>query len=223
MGGLVLLSLTAALNPTLLTATSVMLLTSSPKRLLLGYWLGAMLTSITLGILIVYALEGSGAVNTTKRTLSPLADLAIGSILLVLALVLSSGRDQTLRDRAAARRQGKEPPRWRRTLDRGTARSAFVIGAMLTLPGASYLAGLSRISKLDYATLPTVLVVVGFNLVMLVLLEAPLLALAVRPDRAEPAIERAKAWVAARGRSVAVKALAAVGAALVIKGVIELL
>jgi hypothetical protein len=141
----------------------------------------------------------------------------------VLALVLRSGRDQAVRDRAAARRRGKEPPRWRRRLDEGTARAAFVIGAMLTLPGASYLAGLSRMAKLDYSAFPTVLAIVGFNLVMLVLLEAPLLALSVWPDRAELAIERAKAWVAARGRSVAVKALMAVGIALVIKGVIALL
>ncbi|HKP90182.1 MAG TPA: GAP family protein [Thermoleophilaceae bacterium] len=223
VGAVLLLSLTAALNPTLLTATSVMLLSSSPKRLLLGYWLGAMLTSITLGLLIVYALEGSGAVDTTKSTLSPLANLVLGAILLVLALVLGQGRDQAVRDRAAARRQGKEPPRWRQTLDRGTARAAFVIGAMLTLPGASYLAGLSRIAKLDYATFPTVLAVVGFNLVMLILLEAPLLALVTRPDRAEAAIDRVKAWVAARGRGVAVKVLTVLGGLLVLRGVLELL
>jgi hypothetical protein len=41
-----LLSLTAALNPTLLTATTLMLLLPSPSRLMLGYWLGAMTISI---------------------------------------------------------------------------------------------------------------------------------------------------------------------------------
>lgn len=55
-----------------------MLLLPNPLRLMLGYWLGAMLTSIALGILIVFALEGSTAVTTTKNTLSPVADIVLG-------------------------------------------------------------------------------------------------------------------------------------------------
>ena len=46
MGQVVLLSLTSALNPTLITATTVMLLLPNPFRLMLGYWLGAMAMSI---------------------------------------------------------------------------------------------------------------------------------------------------------------------------------
>ena len=57
------LRLTAALNPTLLTATTVMLLLPSPKRLLLGYWLGAMTTGVTVGLAIVHWLSGSGTVR----------------------------------------------------------------------------------------------------------------------------------------------------------------
>ena len=41
------LSLTAALNPTLLAAVTVMLTLLSPKRLLLGYLVGAAVTSIS--------------------------------------------------------------------------------------------------------------------------------------------------------------------------------
>jgi len=48
MGDVFVLALAAALNPTLLTATTVMLLLPNPKRLLLGYLLGALMTSITL-------------------------------------------------------------------------------------------------------------------------------------------------------------------------------
>ena len=46
MGAIVLLALTAAFNPTEIAATTVMLLLPSPERLMLGYWLGAMLTQI---------------------------------------------------------------------------------------------------------------------------------------------------------------------------------
>ena len=49
MGEVVLLSLISAINPTLLVATTVMLLLPHPERLMLGYWLGAVVMSVTLG------------------------------------------------------------------------------------------------------------------------------------------------------------------------------
>lgn len=47
MAQVVLLSLTASLNPTLLAATTVMLLLPNPKKLMLGYLVGALMISIT--------------------------------------------------------------------------------------------------------------------------------------------------------------------------------
>ena len=66
MGEVALLSLTAALNPTLLAVSTMMMLLPSPKRLMLGYWVGAMMTSITLGLVIVSSLEGSTLISTTN-------------------------------------------------------------------------------------------------------------------------------------------------------------
>jgi hypothetical protein len=43
------------LNPTLLAATTLMLLLDKPARLLLGCCLGAMLTGVRLGLVIVLA------------------------------------------------------------------------------------------------------------------------------------------------------------------------
>jgi hypothetical protein len=53
MGHIFLLSLAAALNPVLVGASTVMLLLPNPKLLMLGYLLGALMTSITLGLVIV--------------------------------------------------------------------------------------------------------------------------------------------------------------------------
>jgi Sap, sulfolipid-1-addressing protein len=142
MGEVVLLSFTSAFNPTLIAVTTLMLLLPNPKRLMLGYWLGALLTSITLGLVIVFTLESSSVVSTTKHTLSPLADIVLGGLTLIIAAVLATGRDERYRKRRAKIKEGKPPPRWQRELRRGTARTTFVIGALLTLPGASYLAGL---------------------------------------------------------------------------------
>src|SRR5690349_19245609 len=168
------LSLLASLNPTLVAATTVMLLLERPKKLMLGYLLGACMTSITLGLIIVFALSDSSASNTTQNTLSPAVDIALGAIALAVSFVLRTGRHERRvarhRERKAAK-PGKGPPRWQRELSKGSARTTFVVGALLTLPGASYLAGLSEIHKLDYSTSATVLLVVGFNVIMLWLLE----------------------------------------------------
>jgi hypothetical protein len=223
MGQVVLLSFTAAFNPTLLTATTVMLLLPKPGRLMLGYWLGAMMTSITLGLVIVFALEGASPVSTTRHTVSPAVDLALGGLALALAMVLRTGRDAPISQRRASRKRGKEPPRWQRALSKGTGRTTFVIGALLTLPGASYLAGLTRIDRLHYSTATEVLLVIGFNLVMLILLEGPMVAFAVAPDWAVGAIDRAKGLARKRGRTYAVRGLALVGAALLVKGAVGLL
>ena len=73
MGNVFLLALTAALNPTLVAASTVMMILPNPRRLMLGYLLGALLTSITLGLIIVFSLNDSSAVSTTQNTVSPAA------------------------------------------------------------------------------------------------------------------------------------------------------
>ena len=97
-----------------------------------------------------------------------------------------------------------------------------VVGALLTLPGASYLAGLDEIHKLKYSTTLTVLVVVGFNLVMLWLLEVPLASFLVAPDWTPRAVQRAKLWVSRHAHAFAVRGSAAAGVLLVIKGIVGL-
>ena len=226
MGQVVLLSLTASLNPTLVAATTVMLLLPSPSRLMLGYLLGAYMTSITLGLVIVFSLSNSSTTNTTENTISPAVDIALGAIALAVAFVLYTGRHERLSERRRARKAAKPdkgPPRWQRELSKGSARTTFVIGALLTLPGASYLAGLDQIHKLKYSTTTTVLIVIGFNLVMLWLLEVPLASFLIAPEWTPRALDRTKAWVSRHRHVFAVRGFAAVGALLVIKGLIGLL
>jgi Sap-like sulfolipid-1-addressing protein len=226
MSQVVALSFLAAVNPTLVAATTVMLLLPHPSRLMLGYYFGAMLTSVSLGLLIVFSLQGTGADKTTQQTLSPAADIVIGLLLLTISFVIATGRNRGLSERRARRKEAKGdkgPPKWQQALSKGSARTTFVVGALLTLPGASYLAGLHRISELNYSTFASILAVLGFNLVMLLLLEGPVLAFAVAPTWTPQAIDRAKAWVGRHARKVAIYGLGGIGGALVLKGIIGLL
>jgi hypothetical protein len=224
MSQVLVFSLAAALNPTLLTATTVMLLLPSPKRLLLGYLLGAYMTSITLGLVIVFALQDSDAVETTKDTISPAASIVLGAILLVVAFALHSGRHRERSERHKEEKAGKEEktPRWREVMSKGRARDTFIVGALLTLPGASYLAGLSGISDQGLSTPTTVLCVIGFNLIMLAILEVPLLGYTFAPDWTRNAMERFKAMLTKDGERILFIVVLVLGLALVLRSLVEL-
>lgn len=222
MSQVFLLSLAAALNPTLLTATTVMLILPNPRRLLLGYLLGAYLTSIALGLVIVFTLQDSGAADTAKNTLNPAADIVLGLLLLIVVAVLRSDRHQRRRERKKEKPAGKTP-RWRQFLSKGRARDTFVVGALLTLPGASYLAGLSEISKQSPSDPVTVLCVIGFNLVMLAILEVPLAGYTFAPDWTPRALDRVKEVLTRHGERTLFIVVSLMGIALVARGVAELL
>jgi hypothetical protein len=223
------LSLLAMFTPTLLAAVTVMMLLPNPKRLMLGYLLGAYTTSITLGLLIVFSLHGSASVSTAKHTLSPLEDIGVGLLALLVAFVLGTGRDAPLQRRRQRRKEAKEAEgavkeSWpERMLGRGSARVTFAVGVVLTFPGVSYLTALDRMAKLDAGVAATVLLVLGFCLIQQMLLELPLLGYTFAPDWTKDAVARFRAWLGRNGRRAGIWLAAAIGVALVIRGVITLL
>jgi Sap, sulfolipid-1-addressing protein len=227
LGSIFLLALLAMFNPTLLAAVAVMLLLPSPKKLMLGYLLGAYLTSITLGMLIVFSLNGSSGVDTAKSTLSPSEDIVVGLLMLVVAFVLRTGRDTRLRERRQRRKQDEESEEkeaWpQRMLGRGSARVTFAVGVLLTFPGVSYLTALDRMAKLDASTAETALLVIAFCLIQQMLLELPLLGYAFAPERTQDAVVRFRAWLARSGRGAATIVAAVIGILLLIRGVAGLL
>jgi Sap, sulfolipid-1-addressing protein len=225
MTQVLLFSLTAMFNPTLLAMSTLMLLLPEPKKLMLSYLAGALLTSVTLGLVIVFTLQDSSFVNTAKRTINPAVDIAVGALLLVVAVVLRSGRRERYAEARRAREAEKEesrPPRWERALSRGSPRVTFALGVALTLPGASYLAALASVSKLDYGTAATVLVVLLVNVIMLALLEIPLVGFYVAPEATPAAVERAKSWFSRNAIKAVIAGAAGVGTLLILRGVITL-
>jgi hypothetical protein len=223
------LALLAMLTPSLLAAVTVMMLLPNPKRLMLGYLLGAYTTSITLGLLIVFSLHGSDSVSTAKHTLGPGEDIVLGLLALLVAFVLGSDRDAPLRRRRERRKEAKEEAgkakeSWpERMLGRGSARVTFVVGVLLTFPGVSYLTALDRMAKLDAGTAATVLLVVGFCLIQQLLLELPLLGYAFAPDWTKDAVARFRAWLGRNGRRAGIILATAIGALLVLRGVVSLI
>jgi hypothetical protein len=227
MGDIFFLSLVAAANATLLASVTVMLFLPSPKRLLIGYLLGGMLTSLTIGFVIVFAVHDSSATSTAQNSLSPATDIALGLILLLVAFVLHGGHDERLRERRRKKKgdkaEEKSPSKVEQLLGRGSARVTFALGVVLTLPGVSYLAALHELDNLNYGTVPTILVIVGFNIMLLILLEIPLVGYFVAPERTVVEVQRFRAWLSRSGRRMGINVAAGLGALLLVRGVIELL
>jgi threonine/homoserine/homoserine lactone efflux protein len=189
-GTLLVLSLTASLNPTLLAITSLLLLRDRPAGMMVGFLAGGLTVSVSLGIAIVLAFNSlHPSAKTTQHTLNPAIDILLGALLLLLAAVLHSEgygrRADRHRQRKQEKAEGKGPPRWQRALNRGTGRTAFVLGMLFTLPGASYIAALAQIHKHNPPAAEVVLLVIAINLIMLWIIEVPLLGflLARRPPR----------------------------------------
>jgi hypothetical protein len=220
---ILLFSLTAALNPTLLAATTVMLVLPNSKRLLSSYLCGALLTSLTLGLLIVFALGGSSSASSTaKHTINPVVDVVLGVLILVIVFVVATGRDTRRRARSERKRAAKTeqaPPRWRQAISGGSARTTFVVGALLTLPGVSYLTALDETTKQNLSTVETVLTVVGINVIMLMLLEIPLVGYALSPETTAVRVKRFSAWLSRDGGKIALVLAVLVALALLGRGI----
>jgi hypothetical protein len=219
-----LLSLVAIANPTLLAATTAMLILPNPKKLMTGYLLGAYTTSITAGLLIVFSIHGSSSENTSKHKISPIEDIIIGVLNLAIAFVLATGRDARLQRRRQRRKEAKQAagstktPWSERMLAKGSAKLTFVVGALLSFPGLAYLDALDHIVNLNAGTVPSILLVLYFCVIQQLLLELPLLGYTIAPKRTRATVEAFKTWLAHSGRRAAIIGLVVVGAVLIVRG-----
>ena len=225
MGSIFALSLWSAANPTLLAVVTLIVTRPRPKPLLLAYLVGAVLISLTCGLLLVFVLAGTQTANVAKHTISPSIDIALGALILLAALWVQSGRDRRLRAWREQRRQEtkeKPPPRWKRTVNNASPWSAFVLGIVLTLPGAEYIAGMDILSKRHLGIAVVVAVVIAFNLIQLLIIEVPTVGYILKPQTADAAVERFNQWIRRRGRQIALIAAIAIGAALIALGIASL-
>ncbi len=216
----------ATLNPSLLAATTVMLLLPHPRRLMLGYLLGAYTSSVASGLAIVFSLHGSSAVSGSSRLLSPSGDIAVGVLVLAVAVTMATGRDAALRRWRARRKEARasnspaKQPWQTRMLQKGSVGVAFVVGAAMSFPGVGYVNALDHISHLHPPTVTILLLIAYFCVMQQILLEGALLASAFAGDWTQTAIVRFKAWFARHGRQIAMIGLSGVGILLTGRGLL---
>ena len=225
MAEIFLLAVAAAFYPTLLAIVILILSRPRPVRLLAAYLAGGMLVSIGIGCVIVFVLEGVGPPG--KRTVDPTVDIVVGTASILVAWMLRTGRDlgpaRLKERRERARVAGKRRDPWTtRALSHDSVAVAFALGIVLDLPSIWYLVALKDISEANNPAAVDVLLIVAFNLIMFVLIEVPLVAYLVAPERAAAAVRGFNAWLHANARQIGVIIAGGVGLYLVIRGVVAL-
>ncbi|HSD24256.1 MAG TPA: GAP family protein [Solirubrobacterales bacterium] len=222
------LALGSAVYPTLLAVVILILTQPNPRRLLAAYLAGAMLTSLTIGLVIVGGLSSGHVLNGSGgRAINPAVDLAIGLLLLALLYALLTGRDRRLIERRERRRAkraeaSKEP--WSdRVLARQSIVLTFVVGMALNLPGALYLVALKEIAAADQSTAKDLFQLVTYNVIMFAWAEIPLIGYGVAPERTEALVKRIHDWLGSHTRQIAVGLCAAAAVYLTVRGAAGLL
>lgn len=223
MGDVFVIAVLAALDAGLLAATVVLLGRPRPARQLAAYLVGCMGFSIGIGLVIVLALHGSNVVKHPDPAVSAVIEIAAGALLLFVAVAVVLGRKAQWRPRRRRDDDAhKRPSLSERALGNDSLWIAWAAGALYSVPGAYYLAGLALLVKLDQSASIDVVAILGFNLVMFVFLELPLLGFLLAPDRARALTERLNQWMTRHKRTLITLVAGVGGLYLLITGLSDL-
>jgi len=217
MAELLPLAIASAFWPLLLAVVVVSLRAAHPVRLLISFLAGGLLTTMTVGLVVIYGLEGSTLTSGSRSTFDPWFEVVAGAIALLAAAVLW----RRLGAQAEAVIEGP-PGKLERMLERG-APLAFVAGIVFNiLPGVFPIVALKDIAEMDTTVVATVSLLLGFYLIMFAFIEVPIVGFLLAPESTAQTVRRFNNWLDRNTRRVAIAALGLVGLYLLVKGIVGL-
>ncbi len=226
MGQIVLLALGSAVFPTLLACVAILISRPQPRWMLLAFYAGGLMTSITAGIVVLTLFKhGHNVAGSTPSTPHPSVSIAGGLVALLLAWLMASGRGRAVIERWRARhprdpKPRREGPSWvERHLDGASARVAFLVGAAINLPGPFYLLALGDMATGGYSTGQQIALILLFNAIMFLLLEIPLVGYLVDPEATAARVALFARWLNANGLRVMGWLVGAFGVSLLAQGI----
>lgn len=226
MAHIVLLALAAAVFPTLIACVAIMISRPEPRRLLLAFYIGGLLVSVAAGIVVLNAFKrGDSFAGNSSSSPNPGTSIVLGLVAFLIGWLMATGRGRAFLDRwrrrHPRRRERKaEGPSWaERHLDKANVAVAFAIGAAINLPGPFYVLALGEIATGNYSRPAEFGLILLFNAIMFVLIEAPLIGYVVRPERTAEQVGELAIWLNRNGLRVMGALVAAVGLSLIVQGV----
>jgi hypothetical protein len=223
---LLVLALASMFWPTLIVIVVLALGVSHPVKILLWFLIGGLLTTVSVGIAVVFALQGASFMTGSSPTIDPVIYITMGllSLLAAFALLHRAARNPAKpQHETAAAAKPTKPPLTERAVERG-APVAFAAGVVLNiLPGTFPIVALKDIAQLDASNGAKVATIVVFYVIMFAFVEVPIVAFLFAPERTTVAVNAFNAWLKRNGRRVAAYVLAGVGLYLTVRGVVDLL
>jgi hypothetical protein len=226
VGGVFILAVVSALDAGLLAAAVVLLGRPRPAQKLLAYLVGGMSCSVLFGLLIVFALHGAKLFPKPDPSTSGVIELAAGCLLIAIAIAVRVRLVSRWRARRRARTRDDRPQRqsrYERALGHDALWVAWAAGAVYSLPGVYYLAGLALLARLDEPVTTNVLAILGFNVIMFALIELPLVGFLLAPARTRSIAEGLNSWTMRHGRNLIAILAAAAGIYLLVAGLSDVL
>lgn len=218
---LLLLAVLSAFWPTLVLVDVLAFQTTRPEQILIGFLVGGLLTTVTIGSLLVVSLQGTsiGSASTSSTT-SAVLDLVISGFAFLAAYVLSRMPERA--KKAPSPRQQQRAEMTKNAMERG-APLAFVGGILLNIvPGLFPLIAIKDLASSGYSTSQVIATMFVFYVIMFAFVEIPLVGYAFAPRRTEDMANRFNAWLDRNARLAATYILAGVGVYLIVRGIVAL-
>jgi Sap, sulfolipid-1-addressing protein len=207
MRSIILLAFGACFFPMLLACVAIMISRPEPRGLLIAFYVGGLLASVSTGIAVLAVFVNDEAVlGSTRSDPHPTVSIVAGLVGLLLAWLMISARGNATLDRWRTRHRRRtsskheDRPSWaERRLGRASWKIAFLVGAVINLPGPFYLLALGEIARGNYSTGQQLGLILLFNAIMFLLLEIPLVGYLFRPEATAMRVTAMSRWLNANG------------------------
>lgn len=209
----VVMAIAIGLEPFRVALTVLMLNRPRPQLQLLAFLCGGFAMGITVGLVVLFVFREL-LLESVHFTL-PRVQLAIGALALAVAAYL------WVRPAPAASTSGWMALLVQRLTTGGSLWVAAAAGTCIALPSVDFLAVLAVILASGASAGAQVGALVTFHVVAFALVEAPLVAYLIAPQRTLAGMTALNEWIRARRRREVAALLAVVGAILVTAGLLS--
>ena len=220
------LAFVAALNPKLLALDLLLVENRRPRAMFLCVLLGGMTVGLTVGLLDVLVFHADAL--KSQGTVSAGVDLATGLLLVAVGGLVATGRLHGRR-KAAAPAGGGPPGKpekkdgWaQRVLAEPRLGLAMLIGAVVGIPGASYLTALHILVTGNSPVAAQVVAVIIFVLIDFLLIIIPFAFLELRPEATKARLKNVQVWLLGHARQLMAYIALILGVYLAVSGLIRL-
>jgi hypothetical protein len=227
------LAFASALNPKLLALDLLLIENRRPRAMFLCVLLGGMTVALTVGLLDVLTIHADAISSQGKASAG--VDLALGLLLLVVGTLLATGRLHGRRrasvpagtgptEQPQKKKEKKEKKDgWaQRALAEPRLGLAMLVGALIGLPGASYIAALHHLVAGKYSTVTQVVAVVVFVVIDFLLIIIPFAFLELWPEATKARLKGTQAWLLGHALQLMVGIALVLGAYLTVSALVRL-